>query len=54
MDYVKRLEKFTKLEDKRFKKINEVNNRADNRYAKYRVVSIAQNLVLSNTILLFK
>ena len=54
MDYLKRLEKFDKLEDKRFKKIHEVNNRVltkhANKYAKIRVVSIAQNLVLSNTI----
>mgnify|MGYP001132239092 CR=1 FL=1 len=54
MDYLKRLEKFDKLEQKRFKKIHEVNNRAltkhANKWAKYRVIKIAQNLVLSNTI----
>jgi len=54
MDYLKRLEKFDKLESKRFKKIHEVNNRVltkhANKYAKIRVVSIAQNLVISNTI----
>ena len=54
MDYLKRLEKFDKLEQKRFKKIHEINNRAltkhANKWAKYRVIKIAQNLVLSNTI----
>ena len=54
MDYRERLEKFDKLEQKRFKKIHEVNNRAltkhANKWAKYRVIKIAQNLVLSNTI----
>jgi hypothetical protein len=54
VDYRERLEKFDKLEQKRFKKIHEVNNRAltkhANKWAKYRVIKIAQNLVLSNTI----
>ena len=54
MDYRKRLEKFDKLQDKRFKKIYEVNHRAltkhANKYAKIRVMKIAQSLVLSNTI----
>jgi hypothetical protein len=54
VDYLKRLEKFDKLEQKRFKKIHEINNRAltkhANKWAKYRVIKIAQNLVLSNTI----
>ena len=54
MDYLKRLEKFDKLEQKRFKKIYEINNRVltkhANKYAKIRVMEIAQSLVLSNTI----
>ena len=54
MDYRKRLEKSHMLENRNIQRLNAVKDRAltkhANKWAKDRVVTIAQNLVLSNTI----